>query len=261
MRDVTYVFHAAALKHVDAGEYSPEEFVKTNINGTINVINQSIQAESVKRVVLLSTDKAVEPINLYGTTKAVAEKLTIRANGLSPDGTTFVVVRYGNVTGSRGSVLPHWKESLAQKNPLRLTDDRMTRFWISLDDAVHAAYFAMHRAPRGVIIIPHLYSYKLQDLGIALAGVKYPWDIVGIRPGEKLHESLMIKEEIPRCFLNEKYYCIKPVSPSWDTTGIHYGEPAMYNPSTHRPYVYRSDAWPWRMNISTLAQLLVQEKD
>ena len=260
LHGVTHIFHAAALKHVDAGEYNPDEFVRTNIGGSQNVIYASIQTGTVQRVVFLSTDKCVEPINLYGSTKAVAEKLMIRANGLSPHGTEFCVVRYGNVTGSRGSVIPYWKNLLAEKKPLPLTDAHMTRFWISLDEAVEAAWFTMREAPRGVIVVPHLCAYKLTDLASALSSCDYPLDIVGIRPGEKLHESLMTREEITRSMFMSGYYCLTPVAPSWGVTSFPSHAQAVSTGSYAFATKYRSDVWKWRLDAERLRDLLTEKE-
>lgn len=257
LRGVTHVFHAAALKHVDAGEYNPDEFVKTNINGTQNLIYESI-GENVQRVILLSTDKCVSPVNLYGSTKAVAEKLMIRANGWSPHGTEFAVVRYGNVTGSRGSVVPYWRTQLVESKPLRLTDAKMTRFWITLDEAVQAAWFTMHTAPRGVIVVPNLPAYGLTDLACAMSWADYPLEIVGIRPGEKVHETLMTPEEMQRSALIGASLCIMPIAPSWGDMPLDASIRFPWRTET-APIAYESGSWAWRLDANALRQLLANE--
>ena len=186
---VDFIIHAAALKQVDTGEYNPMEFIKTNVLGSQNVIDASIDA-GVKRVVALSTDKASSPINLYGATKLTADKLFVAANNYSVTyGTTFSVVRYGNVMGSRGSVIPFFKELASQGKPLPITDLRMTRFWITLDQGVDLVIKTIYRMQGGEIFIPKIPSIKITDLAKAMAPDKKT-KIIGIRPGEKIHEIM-----------------------------------------------------------------------
>lgn len=189
------VIHAAALKHVDAGEVDPFEFAKTNVIGTQNVITACIQ-EGVGRAVLLSTDKACSPWNLYGNTKALAEKLWVRANGYSPKsfGTHFLAVRYGNVTGSRGSVLTVWERQRTMGHPMGVTHAAMTRFWVTLPEAVDLALWAARFGERGYLYVPSLPAYRVVNLAEAVAP-GYPLREIGVRPGEKLHEELLAPGE------------------------------------------------------------------
>lgn len=192
---VDYVVHAAALKQVPAAEYNPFEAVKTNIMGAQNIIDAAID-RGVKKVVALSTDKAVSPINLYGATKLAMEKLFIAANAYAGSKeTSFSIVRYGNVIGSRGSVIPYFKKMLAEGNRiLPVTDERMTRFWITLEEGVRLVAKAATESGGGEVYVPKLPSMKVVDLIKALdheAG----YEVVGIRPGEKLHESLISKDD------------------------------------------------------------------
>jgi len=188
---VDYIVHAAALKHVPILEYNPIEAVKTNIMGAQNIIDAAID-RGVKKVIALSTDKAVNPINLYGATKLAMEKLLVAANSYAgAKDTCFSVVRYGNVVGSRGSVIPFFKKLVAEGcKELPITDERMTRFWITLDDAVDLVLFALKEAEGGEVFIPYIPSMRIVDLARAIcADCKFKF--IGIRPGEKLHETLI----------------------------------------------------------------------
>ena len=210
MKDVDYVVHAAAMKHVPAAEYNPQECIKTNIIGAENVINTSIN-NSVKKVIALSTDKAANPINLYGATKLAADKLFIGANNLVGKGITrFSVVRYGNVIGSRGSVLPLFLKMLKnKKNFLPITDQRMTRFWMSLDDGVKFVFKSFERMKGGEIFIPKIPSIRILDL-IKAINPKVKIKKIGIRPGEKIHELLCVKDESINTIEFKDYYIIAP---------------------------------------------------
>jgi len=191
---VDYVIHAAALKQVPAAEYNPEECIKTNVIGAMNVIDASLEND-VKKVVALSTDKACNPINLYGATKLCSDKLFTAANvyrGVDQS-TTFTVVRYGNVVGSRGSVVPFFKER-AQTGVLPITDPRMTRFWITLVQGVHFVLHVLELSKGGEIFVPKIPSMKISDLAEAIAP-DCKQEIIGIRPGEKIHESLIGEDE------------------------------------------------------------------
>lgn len=195
MRGIEYVIHAAALKHVPIAEYNPFECIRTNVNGAENVAMAAIKAR-VKRVVALSTDKAANPINLYGASKLSSDKIFIAANNLSGEnGTRFSVVRYGNVLGSRGSVVPFFQKLVADgADTLPITDPRMTRFWITLKQGVAFVISSLASMRGGETFVPKLPSMRITDLAEAMApGV--PHRIVGIRPGEKLHE-VMIPEEL-----------------------------------------------------------------
>ena len=209
-KQVDIIIHAAALKQVPAAEYNPMESIKTNIYGAENVISASIE-NNVKKVIALSTDKAANPANLYGATKLCSDKLFINANNLSGDADTkFSVVRYGNVVGSRGSVLPYFK-SLIQKNikSLPVTDERMTRFWITLNYGVRFVLNSIDMMRGGELFIPKSPSIKIVDLVKALdQNIKY--HIIGIRPGEKLHEILCPEDSSRDTIEFKNYYLIKP---------------------------------------------------
>ena len=211
---VDYVIHAAALKQVDTGEYNPMEFIKTNVLGSQNVIDASIDA-GVKRVVALSTDKASSPINLYGATKLTADKLFVAANNYSfTYGTTFSVVRYGNVMGSRGSVIPFFQEIAAQGKPLPVTDLRMTRFWISIESAVKFVIDSLEMMTGGELYVPRIPSMKIVDLANAVApGSKL--EEIGMRPGEKLHEEMISTDDSRRTVILENRFIVTPVVAEW----------------------------------------------
>ena len=208
---VDYVIHAAALKQVTACEYNPIEAVRTNIDGAINVVNAVLDTPSVKRVVALSTDKSVNPINLYGGTKLVSDKLFIAANAYSgTKDVRFAVVRYGNVAGSRGSVIPFFKQIIENGGKkLPITDYRMTRFWISLEQGVELVIKALKEARGGETFISKIPSFKITDLAQAmLPGCEMPE--VGIREGEKLHEVMVTREDSATTYEYEKHYIIYP---------------------------------------------------
>jgi UDP-N-acetylglucosamine 4,6-dehydratase len=214
LHNVDYVFHAAALKQVDTGEYNPMEFIKTNVLGSQNVIDASIST-GVKRVVALSTDKASSPINLYGATKLTADKLFIAANNYSHSyGTTYSVVRYGNVMGSRGSVIPFFKQLANEGKPLPITDLRMTRFWISIEQAVHFVVASLEMMTGGELYVPRIPSMKIVDLANAVApGAKL--EEVGMRPGEKLHEEMISADDSRRTVIFENRFVVSPVVAEW----------------------------------------------
>jgi UDP-N-acetylglucosamine 4,6-dehydratase len=214
LHGIDYVIHAAALKQVDTGEYNPMEFIKTNVMGSQNVIDASISA-GVKKVVALSTDKASSPINLYGATKLTADKLFIAANNYSFSyGTTFSVVRYGNVMGSRGSVIPFFSALAAEGKPLPLTDLRMTRFWISIDAAVKFVLSSLELMSGGELYVPRIPSMKLIDLAKAVDPIAKIVDI-GMRPGEKLHEEMISADDSRRTFIVGDRYIVTPVVAEW----------------------------------------------
>ena len=206
---VDYVIHAAALKQVPAAEYNPEEFIKTNILGGMNVIDAALM-NGVKKVVALSTDKACNPINLYGATKLCADKLFVAANVYTgSDNTTFSVVRYGNVVGSRGSVVPFFKERV-KTGKLPITDSRMTRFWITLDQSVHFVLRVMDLASGGEIFVPKIPSMHIIELAKAIAP-ECTQEVVGIRPGEKIHEILIGEDEGRSTIEYDECYVVKQV--------------------------------------------------
>ena len=210
MRGVDYVVHAAALKQVPAAEYNPMECIKTNIHGAENVIQAAIYND-VEKIVALSTDKAANPINLYGATKLASDKLFIAANNMVGFGRTrFSVVRYGNVMGSRGSVLPFFQKLLAKgEDTLPITDSRMTRFWITLDQGVDFVIKSFERMQGGAIFVPKIPSINIMDLARSLAS-DVKTKIVGIRPGEKLHEIMCPADASNRTIEFDDHYVITP---------------------------------------------------
>ncbi|HMA04820.1 MAG TPA: UDP-N-acetylglucosamine 4,6-dehydratase (inverting), partial [Methanomicrobiales archaeon] len=213
MRGADVVVHAAALKHIPACEYNPIEAIKTNIDGTGNVIDAAIDA-GVDRVILISTDKAVHPVNLYGATKMVAEKLIIQGNSYTGGiKTRLSCVRYGNVIGSRGSVIPVF---LDQKKTgiITITDSRMTRFWITLDQGVRFVVRAIGRMEGGEIFVPKIPSMRLMDLADAIAPHAEK-NFSGIRPGEKLHEVLITEDEARHTREYEDHFVVEPEFPFW----------------------------------------------
>lgn len=206
---IDLVVHAAALKQVDTAEYNPIEFVKTNVFGSQNVIDAAIDAK-VSKVIALSTDKASSPINLYGATKLTADKLFISGNHYGrPQGTIFSVVRYGNVVNSRGSVIPLLQTQLSQGNPFTITDERMTRFWLSLDFAVEFVEKSLERMVGGELFVPKIPSMKIVDL-IASINADWPVKSIGIRPGEKLHEEMISLDEGRRALEFQDYFVVLP---------------------------------------------------
>ena len=214
MHGVDYVVHAAALKQVDTAEYNPMEFVKTNILGSENVMMASIDA-GVKKVVALSTDKASSPVNLYGATKLTADKLFISGNHYSHSyGTTFCVVRYGNVMGSRGSVIPFFRELARQGQPLPITDFRMTRFWITLPQAVEFVLHSFATMQGGELYVPRIPSMRVSDLAKAIAPDAELLE-TGIRPGEKLHEEMISVEDARRTVRQDDRYIVMPTLAEW----------------------------------------------
>lgn len=206
---VDYVIHAAALKQVPAAEYNPTECIKTNIGGAENVIRAAL-ANRVKKVIALSTDKAACPVNLYGATKLASDKLFVAANNMAAAKTMFSVVRYGNVVGSRGSVVPFFKQWLDEGNKsLPITDKNMTRFWITLQQGVDFVLTNFARMQGGEIFVPKIPSVKITDLANAIApGV--PTNIIGIRPGEKLHETMCPLDDSHLTLEFHDHYVITP---------------------------------------------------
>ena len=220
MKDVDYVIHAAALKQVPACEYNPNEAIKTNVNGAMNVINAALDAD-VKKVVALSTDKAVNPINLYGGTKLVSDKLFCAANAYGGlDGTRFAVVRYGNVAGSRGSVIPFFQNIIDHGGiELPITDYRMTRFWISLEQGVELVIKALEESKGGETFISKIPSFRITDLAKAmLPECKMPE--VGIREGEKLHEIMVTREDALHTYEYEKQFIVYPHYNWWGKNDV-----------------------------------------
>ncbi len=210
MYEVDYVVHAAALKQVPAAEYNPMECIKTNIQGAQNVIDAAITC-GVKKVIALSTDKAANPVNLYGATKLCSDKLFTAANNLVGDRETrFSVVRYGNVVGSRGSVVPFFKSLIANgAKELPITDERMTRFWLRLEDGVEFVLKNFERMQGGEIFIPKIPSMRIMDLAKAIAP-NIPTKIIGVRPGEKLHEVMCPSDIYYDTIEFKNHFVIKP---------------------------------------------------
>jgi len=210
---VDIVIHAAAMKHVDACEYNPFEAVKTNINGAQNVIEAAID-RGVDKVIALSTDKAAAPVNLYGATKLASDKLFIAANSYAGDKQTrFAVVRYGNVVGSRGSVVPFFN-SIKDTGVIPITDERMTRFWITLDQGVQFVVESLGYMSGGELFVPKIPSMKIIDLAKAIAP-ECRMDIIGVRPGEKLHETMITIDDARHTIELENCYVITPEFPWW----------------------------------------------
>ncbi len=252
LHGVDYVIHAAALKQVDTGEYNPMEFIKTNVLGSQNVIDAAIET-GVKKVVALSTDKASSPINLYGATKLTADKLFVAANNYSFSyGTTFSVVRYGNVMGSRGSVIPYFKEIAEQGNPLPITDMRMTRFLISINQAVNFVIDSFEMMSGGELYVPKIPSIKVIDLAQAVAPGSKMIEI-GMRPGEKLHEEMISEDDSRRTIELENRYVVTPVVAEW-------GYKAPEGNKMKEGMAYRSDTnelWMSQQDITDFIQNLV----
>lgn len=217
---VDVVIHAAALKHVGVCEYNPFEAIKTNIHGAQNIIEAAID-RGVQKVIALSTDKAANPINLYGATKLASDKLFVAANSYAGiKNTRFAVVRYGNVVGSRGSVVPFFLK-IKDTGKFPITDDRMTRFWITLDQGVQFVIDNLSRMKGGEIFVPKIPSMKVTDLARAISP-DAELEIIGIRPGEKLHETMITEDDARRTLEYDRYYVIQPEFPWWKaehTTG------------------------------------------
>jgi UDP-N-acetylglucosamine 4,6-dehydratase (inverting) len=232
MHGVDILVHTAALKHVPICEYNPIEAVKTNIEGSINVIDAAIDC-GVKKVLALSTDKAVQPVNLYGATKMVAEKLFVQGNSYSSGKTIFSCSRYGNVIGSSGSVVPLFKEQ-KQKGEITITDERMTRFWITLEEGVKFVINCIEKMNGGEIFVPKIPSMKIIDLAEAIAPEANK-KIVGIRPGEKLHEVLLTSEESYHAKEFDDNFIIEPEFSFWDGQNHKDGKPVSNG------FIYSSD--------------------
>ncbi len=256
MKGADYAIHAAALKQVPACEYNPNEAIKTNINGAMNVINAALET-GVEKVIALSTDKAVNPINLYGGTKLVSDKLFTAANAYSGEnGTRFAVVRYGNVAGSRGSVIPFFQNIIDNGGKeLPITDYRMTRFWISLEQGVELVIKALSEANGGETFISKIPSFKITDLAQAmLPGCKTPE--VGIREGEKLHEIMVTREDSLHTYEYEKHYIIYPHYDWWGKENIIPGG-SLVKPE----FEYSSGTNTQWLNVEDIQKLLLTDLD
>ncbi len=211
---IDVIIHAAALKQVPAAEYNPMEFIKTNVMGAENIINAAIDS-GVKKIVALSTDKAAAPINLYGATKLCSDKLFIAANNMAGSrDIKFSVVRYGNVIGSRGSVVPFFLQK-AKEGVLPITHEEMTRFNISLDKGIALVMMALEKAWGGELFVPKLPSFRIMDLAQAI-GPNCRYETVGIRPGEKIHEEMITETDSQNTLEFDDYFVIVPTRPKWD---------------------------------------------
>ncbi|NVL90344.1 MAG: UDP-N-acetylglucosamine 4,6-dehydratase (inverting) [Desulfobacterales bacterium] len=246
---VDYVIHAAALKQVPAAEYNPFEAVKTNILGAQNVINVAID-QKVNKVIALSTDKAANPINLYGATKLCSDKLFIAGNSyVGRDHTTFSVVRYGNVVGSRGSVIPFFMEN--RKNGyLSITDSRMTRFWLVLERGVEFVLWCLEHMCGGELFVPKIPSMNIMDLAHAIAP-ECQTKIVGIRPGEKIHEVMIPRAEARKTLEFDDFYVVQPNFEFWERR-------SSWNGGRQVPddFEYSSDSNPQRLSVDEMRAMI-----
>ncbi|MEU4232460.1 UDP-N-acetylglucosamine 4,6-dehydratase (inverting) [Nonomuraea sp. NPDC026600] len=234
MHRIDYVVHAAALKQVDTAEYNPFEYVVTNVSGSQNVVEAAIDC-GVRKVVALSTDKASSPINLYGATKLVADKLFVSANHYAASHVTrFAVVRYGNVVGSRGSVVPFFLRLAEEGGSVPITDKRMTRFWITLDQAVRFVVDSFDLMQGGELYVPRIPSMRLPDLAQALAP-QCPVYEIGVRPGEKLHEEMIGPDDGRRTLRLSDRYIVQPTIATWGYVPPQGGE------LLPEGFAYRSD--------------------
>jgi UDP-N-acetylglucosamine 4,6-dehydratase len=253
MRGVDVVIHAAALKQVPACEYNPIEAVKTNVNGAQNIVEAAIDA-GVKKVLGLSTDKAVNPVNLYGATKLCAEKLLVQGNAYAgATGTRFACTRYGNVLGSRGSVIPVFVRQ-RDSGKITITDRRMTRFWLTLEQGVRFVLNCIERMIGGEVFIPKIPSMRILDLADAIApGCDI--DFVGIRPGEKLHEMMISRDEARHSLELDDRYVIQPEHPWWTNSVWSTGKP------TTEDFEYASDTNTSWMSIEELQTIIGEHCD
>lgn len=253
LHGVDYVVHAAALKQVDTGEYNPMEFIKTNVIGSQNVIDACVR-NGIKKVVALSTDKASSPINLYGATKLTADKLFTAANNYSFSyGTTFSVVRYGNVMGSRGSVIPFFKKLAENDEPFTITDKRMTRFWITLEEAVEFVLESLDIMNGGELYVPRIPSMQIMDLAEAIKK-DFRYVETGIRAGEKLHEEMISPDDSRRTLKLSNRYIVMPVHAEW-------GFIPPKGQAVEEGFSYRSNTNDLWLTIDQLKELIRNKKD
>ncbi len=255
MRGIDFVVHAAALKQVPAAEYNPGEFIRTNVNGAENVIHAAIE-NGVEKLIALSTDKAASPINLYGATKLLSDKLFVAANNIAGNHPSrFAVVRYGNVVGSRGSVVPFFQKLIAEgAKELPITDARMTRFWITLQHGVDFVINGFERMYGGELFVPKIPSVKIVDLASAMAS-GLPQKIIGIRPGEKLHELMISRDDSMNTLEFQDHYVICPT--------ISFIEKRNYNSNAlnekgnlvKEGFKYSSDINPHFLGIDEIAKI------
>lgn len=260
MREVDYVIHAAALKHVTVAEYNPTECIRTNIDGAENVVRAALD-NNVKKVIALSTDKAANPINLYGASKLASDKIFISANNLSGSiGTRFAVVRYGNVIGSRGSVVPFFQKLIDEKaDALPITDERMTRFWITLQQGVDFVLSSIEMMIGGEIFVPRIPSMKMTELATAMAP-HMKQKIVGIRPGEKLHEVMVPADDGRSTFMLDDRYVINPAFAFWNREDAEYAKNAEDVPDDFHYSSDTNDEWLDRDGLMEMLEI-VQKSD
>ncbi|MGE7022749.1 UDP-N-acetylglucosamine 4,6-dehydratase (inverting) [Solibacillus cecembensis] len=247
---VDIIIHAAAMKHVDACEYNPFEAIKTNIHGAQNIVEAAID-RGVEKVIALSTDKACSPVNLYGATKLASDKLFVAANAyVGEKKTRFSVVRYGNVVGSRGSVVPFFKK-IRETGVVPITDGRMTRFWITLEQGVQFVLDNLERMQGGEIFVPKIPSMNIMDLAKAIAP-ECDTKIVGIRPGEKLHEAMIMEDDARHTLEYPTYYAILPELSWWKKGNGGQGKPLPES------FSYTSDNNKEWLTIEQLQQLIIK---
>lgn len=256
MNGVDYVIHAAAMKQVPAAEYNPTECIRTNINGAENVIHAAIR-NNVKKVIALSTDKAAAPINLYGATKLASDKLFVAANNMVGQGQPrFSVVRYGNVVGSRGSVVPFFKKLVDEgAAEIPVTDERMTRFWITLQQGVDLVLKGFYRMYGGEIYVPKIPSIRITELADAIAP-DMPHKVVGIRPGEKLHESMITRDDAYRTLEFDDHYIITPSIRFTDNeVGYEHNLLAERGKPVEEDFEYDSGTNSWFLSVSDIRDM------
>jgi UDP-N-acetylglucosamine 4,6-dehydratase len=255
MRGVDYVIHAAALKQVPAAEYNPTECIRTNIYGGENVIQAALACE-VEKIIALSTDKAANPINLYGATKLASDKLFVAANNIAGGRRTrFAVVRYGNVVGSRGSVVPMFRALIANGAAhLPITDERMTRFWITLDQGVRFVLEAFERMQGGEIFVPKIPSVRIVDLARAMAPER-PTRVVGIRPGEKLHETMCPADDSHLTLAFDDHYVIRPSIRFVDNVDFGMNRKGESGKTVPEGFEYVSGTNPRFLNVDEIIEL------
>ena len=254
MRDIDYVIHAAALKQVPTAEYNPFECIRTNVMGAENVVSAALR-RNVRKVIALSTDKAANPVNLYGASKLASDKIFVAANNLSgADGTKFAVVRYGNVFGSRGSVVPFFKKLVADgAREFPITDERMTRFWITLTQGVNFVLSSMEMTRGGEIFVPKIPSTTITDLA-KLIGPRISHKVVGIRPGEKLHETMIPADDSRWTVeIEDRFVILASFAAAAREAYINRGAKAVAE-----GFAYSSDNNPERMDARGLQMLLAQ---
>lgn len=254
MSGIDYVIHAAALKQVPTAEYNPMECIKTNIHGAENVIYAALM-NNVDKVIALSTDKAANPINLYGATKLVSDKLFIAANNVTgPHRTRFAAVRYGNVVGSRGSVVPYFKKCIAEgATHLTITDPRMTRFWITIQQGVDFVLKNFERMQGGEVFVPQIPSVNIGDLARAMAP-HLPHKIIGIRPGEKLHEIMCPADESHLTLRFDDHFVIKPSIQFWGRVDFAKNRVGEMGEPVDQGFEYNSEKNPHVLSVEEIVK-------